>query len=320
MVAIITLTEGGKSLADMISRHMQADIFFKPKPFKEKVKDLFETYDHLIFIMATGIVVRTIAPYLKHKSQDPAVVVLDEKGKHCISLLSGHLGGANLLSEKLAEITGGSPVITTASDVNGLLSVDMLALKYDLILRDFEGAKDVTAVLVDGGQIKVSGFEVDEVNYGSQGQAEVYLGHQDKSCQTPSVRLIPKNLVLAMGCRKGTHHEDLKAFIDETFNSHGYDLDAVTLLASAWVKSDEACFLAFTRENNIDFVTFDLENLKSVVDQFETSPFVESTIGVGAVAEPSGYLASNRGKCLIKKIKRDGMTLSLWENISCYTS
>jgi len=314
VLGIITLTKGGLELANLIAEKLPSKVYFKPKPFKETVHTLYKEYDQLLFIMATGIVVRTLAPLLEHKSKDPAIVVMDEKGQHVISLLSGHLGGANQLSIELAKYTSGEAVITTASDVNGLLSVDMLADKYNLVLEDFDGAKDVTAVLVDGGNIQVVGMAICEKQYTSgNGDAVLYVGHDSKSYDQPSVQLKPKNLVLSMGCRRNTPVLELNDFVMKSLDQFGYSSKCLVELTSAWIKSDEEGLIELSKQLEIPFTTHTKENILGVSEQFEGSEFVQKTLGVPCVSEPCGYLSSRQGHCLIKKRKHNGMTLSLWQ-------
>lgn len=314
MLGIITLTKGGLELANSIAEKLPSKVYFKPKPFKETVHTLYKEYDQLLFIMATGIVVRTLASVLEHKSKDPAIAVMDEKGHHVISLLSGHLGGANQLSRELSQITSGTPVITTSSDVNGLLSVDMLAEKYNLILEDFDGAKDVTAVLVDGGKIQVIGMTVHEKQYTSNnGDAVLYVGHDHKEYKEPSVQLKPKNLVLSMGCRRNTTVLELNDFVMNSLETFGYSKSCLIELTSAWIKEDEVGLINLSKQLKIPFTTHTKESILSVSEQFEGSEFVYKTLGVSCVSEPCGYLSSQRGQCLIKKRKHNGMTLSLWQ-------
>ncbi|MBI9014486.1 MAG: cobalt-precorrin 5A hydrolase [Clostridiales bacterium] len=314
MLGIVTLTTGGLTLAKSIAEKMPSKVYFKPKPFKETVHALYKEYDQLLFIMATGIVVRTLASVLEHKSKDPAIIVMDEKGQHVISLLSGHLGGANQLSTELAQITSGSPVITTASDVNGLLSVDMLAEKYDLVLEDFDGAKEVTAALLDGGKIQVVGMIVHEKQYISvTGDAVLYVGHNPKSYDQVSVQLKPKNLILSMGCRRNTNVLELKDFVMKSLDMFGYSSGCLIELTSAWIKEDETGLIELSKQLKIPFTTHSKESILGVSEQFEGSEFVCKTLGVPCVSEPCGYLSSRQGLCLIKKRKHNGMTLSLWQ-------
>lgn len=164
-IALITLTRGSLDTAKRIKDYYpDAQIYTKTvlcdescsdigKDFTAGVGSLFASCQALVFIMAAGIVVRSIAPFLQHKSHDPAVVVMDEKGRFAISLLSGHLGQANKLAQDLADCMGGTPVITTATDVNDLVAVDMLAERMGCAIGDFEAAKTITAMMLEGKTI-----------------------------------------------------------------------------------------------------------------------------------------------------------------------
>lgn len=180
-MAVMALTRGGKGLAEAIQRAYppgQVRVYlparrFSPgpppgletggyrvttyyeRPFGEQLGALFSRYRALVCIMSAGIVVRALAPYLKNKEEDPAVVVADEKGKHYISLLSGHLGGANRLAEELARRMGGGAVITTATDTCGKPALEMLALRWDMAAVPGEHIKVVNAALVNGSRVRV---------------------------------------------------------------------------------------------------------------------------------------------------------------------
>ena len=120
---------------------------------KEWTKRRFEDSDAIVFIGACGIAVRSIAPFVKSKKIDPAVVVVDEQGKFAISLLSGHIGGANELAEEVAEIVHGQPVVTTATDLNGKFAVDVFAKKNNCFISDMELAKEISAALLAGKEV-----------------------------------------------------------------------------------------------------------------------------------------------------------------------
>lgn len=141
------------------SEATDAVIFSSLKPL---MQDLWTTYDRLLFIMATGITVRMIAPFVQHKSVDPAVVVMDEQAHFAISLLSGHLGGANEWTAEVAQVLGATPVITTATDVNGVPAPDVLARKLACKIEDFTVLKEVNAALVAGETVP---YYVDEALY-----------------------------------------------------------------------------------------------------------------------------------------------------------
>ena len=129
--------------------------FAKPvdESIKEWTKARFADCDAIIFIGACGIAVRSIAPFVKSKKVDPAVVVVDEQGKFAISLLSGHIGGANELAQEVAEIVHGQPVVTTATDLNNKFAVDVFAKKNGCFISDMNLAKEVSAALLAGKEV-----------------------------------------------------------------------------------------------------------------------------------------------------------------------
>ena len=152
--AYFYLTDEGGKLAHKLAAAHPGDIYNKEN-FKENLRAGFSKYDSLVCIMATGIVVRILAPLIVHKTSDPAVVVLDQKGKHAISLLSGHLGGANDLAREMATISGGEAVITTATDVAGELSFDTFAKKYDMAIENIGQLKHISGALLAGKKVNV---------------------------------------------------------------------------------------------------------------------------------------------------------------------
>lgn len=152
--AYFYLTDEGGKLAHKLAAAHPGDIYNKEN-FKENLRAGFDRYDSLVCIMATGIVVRILAPLIVHKTSDPAVVVLDQKGKYAISLLSGHLGGANDLAREMAAISGGEAVITTATDVAGELSFDTFAKKYDMAIENIGQLKHISGALLSGKKVNV---------------------------------------------------------------------------------------------------------------------------------------------------------------------
>lgn len=152
--AYFYLTDEGGKLAYKLAATHPGDIYNKEN-FKENLRACFSKYDSLVCIMATGIVVRILAPLIVHKTSDPAVVVLDQNGKHAISLLSGHLGGANDLAREMAAISGGEAVITTATDVAGELSFDTFAKKYNMAIENIGQLKHISGALLSGKKVNV---------------------------------------------------------------------------------------------------------------------------------------------------------------------
>jgi len=342
MLAIVSLTIGGADLSLQLKRFFpeaicygkygqENGIILIKKPMKEWLQEKFNQYDQWIFIMATGIVVRSLNNLLNHKSQDPAVLVMDEKGDYVISLLSGHLGGANQLARRIAYLMGAQPVITTSSDVQGLLAVDELAMDMGLALFDYDRALKVTSDLVNGKSVGFWSEEKTQVPKGYQtywgrdgwrclqedllqGRLASFVAMSDKPVDLdyPFVQLYPQRLVVGIGCKKNTPKESIRSGILKMIEAEGYSRYAISQISSAWVKRDEIGIMSLASEWKISFATYTKEAILQVADDFDGSQFVEKTIGVPCVSEPCGYLAANGGECLVPVIKKNGMTLSLW--------
>ena len=166
-ISLISFSDKGERLADLLAEKLKNEVFSEsnchitamrcgqPFSMREWTAENFANADALIFVGACGIAVRAIAPHIKKKTSDPAVVVVDEGGNFAISLLSGHIGGANELAGQIAEICHAIPVITTATDVNGLFAVDAWAVKMDCVIKNPGRIKDVSAALLCGETINL---------------------------------------------------------------------------------------------------------------------------------------------------------------------
>ena len=335
--AIVTLTSAGSDLGlKLQSRIPGAVLFSMPGrcadssreitgSLKEFTASIFNSYNMILFIMAAGIVVRTISDLIKDKTSDPGILVMDERGRFVISLLSGHIGGANSGAEYVAELIGATPVITTSSDINGMLSPDMLARKYGAVIDDMKKCRDITAIMVNGGRIILysdyaMGIPAPYVLSEDGADGIVYLTNsilkhdRDGNSDIPSLKLIPKNIVIGAGCRRGTDPDALVNFIEEEFELAGLDIRSVSCLASIDIKSDEPAIIRASEYFNAEMVFYSAENIRDVEHLFQNSEFVRETTGAGAVAEPCAYLSSGRnGKLLLSKKKRNGMTLAIME-------
>lgn len=329
-LAILTLTKGAYETAQRVKDQMDVSVEIYTKDqfsgsLRDAVGELFEKYQYLLFIMATGIVIRVIAPYIKDKTIDPGVMVMDEQGRFVISLLSGHLGGANAYTEKIAKSIGATPVITTASDVLGLPSVDLLAKKLNCKMESLEKAKEITADIVNGkkvgilSDISVSIPEYDNVQVIEQKDIQryhsiIYITNKILDKPFPrSMQLIPENILVGIGCRRGVEPERIIQGIQTAFQGLSLHIGSLKSLSSIDIKKDEIGILETSEYFQVPVNFIDRERIKEVEDEFDTSEFVKKTIGVGAVAQPCGYLISHGGKCLMKKRKFGGITLSIWE-------
>ncbi len=346
MMAVISLTRGGARLAKRVKTIIpEADCYVKfelhdkdllpfEKGFSELAADCFETYSVILFIMATGIVVRTIAPMLRHKSRDPAVLVMDERGQFIIPLVSGHLGGANEKAKELAGVLQAIPVITTASDVCGVTAVDEFAKANALFLSDFEGAKQVTADLVNGKP--VGAFSWNSLDYslpseyegfaGEAGWVELeeklkegiivsflIIGDEEFHSNYPHVQLYPRNYIFGIGCRRGSEKENLEGEALGILKKAGIAKEGVGTFATAWVKTDETGILALANSWQAELRIFQKEEILEIAHRFAGSDFVQATIGVPSVSEPCGFLSADGGACIVPVQKKNGMTLSLWQ-------
>jgi len=295
------------------------------KSMSECTEEYFSQTDAFVFISATGIAVRSIAPFLQHKSTDPAVVVLDEQGMFCISLLSGHAGGANELTKQIAEWTGAIPVITTATDREGVFAVDEFARKNGLTVTDWNMAKQISVEILEGKQVGM----YSDLPWKEELPKELYwyLGELEKKPPKETViiisyrkisraflentlYLVPKVIVVGMGCRKGTAKEKIEAAIKQCLWEEEILIEAVSTVASIDLKKDEAGICAYCKERNLPFVTFSAEKLQTVEGEFSASSFVEKVTGVSCVCERSAVLAAG-GELLCRKKVYDGVTVAL---------
>lgn len=299
-------------------------------PMADFFGSIMAQYDTILCIMATGIVVRSIAPHLGHKSTDPAILVMDAAGKYVISLVSGHLGGANEAAVMLAGRLDASPVITTGTDVKGSLAVDVLAEKLGCTIADFTDAKDVTAAILDDEIVAIEDWTgVDFTGIvlpanillpGAEGHPEAQWRIVIDDAQSPekllpghSVQLVPKSITVGIGCRRDTPGERIVQELTKLLNAVGYHQGAVKTLATIPLKADEPGIRETSERLGADVKIISDDFVKMVQSRFEGSDFVEKTTGLRSVSEPCGYVASGFGHCVAPVVKCGGITLSLWK-------
>ena len=254
----------------------------------------FADSDAVVFVSSCGIAVRAAAPHLKGKCEDPAVVVCDELGRNVISLLSGHIGGANDLAVRVAEITGGRPVITTATDVNGITPPDSWAVKNSCVIENLPAAKQVAAELLSGHSVGVA--------------------VTDELIKTPypvTLWLRPKNLTVGVGCKRGTDPEVLKECFLDFMKESGYSPLSVSVLASIDAKKDEPAIIRLAASYKIPFETFSASELMALPGSFTPSPAAAAAVGVDNVCERAALAASHGGYMVRLKTKYSGVTFAL---------
>ncbi|OHD09673.1 MAG: hypothetical protein A2Y34_15820 [Spirochaetes bacterium GWC1_27_15] len=327
---IIALTKGGVNLAKKIkSFFLQSDIFTLPKlnqgdfinieeNFADFVGEIFTKYKTLIFIMATGIVVRSVAKYIRNKTVDPAIVVIDEAGQFVISLLSGHIGGANDVAKDIAQKIGATPVITTASDVQKKISVDMLAKKYNLIISSMDDAKKITSLIVNNEPVFVeSEIKLDIPDYlkidKSLAKGLICVTNKDQIYEEkPFVKLIPQNIILGIGCKKDVSYEKMIKFVENELKILNIDKKSIKYIATIDIKKEEKAILELAKYLDVQIVFFMKEDIEEIEANFSKSEFVKKNVGVSNVCETTAFLASARkGKFLLNKKASDGITLAI---------
>jgi cobalt-precorrin 5A hydrolase len=347
-IAIIAITRSGARLGTLVRDGLgSADLYVLQKytgqagkgavPFigelKSLVAGLWPEHNGLVFIMATGIVVRMIAPLLKGKDADPAVVVMDDAGKFAISLLSGHLGGANELACRCAFVTGAREVITTATDANDLPSFDLLAKAEGWAIDELCRVKTLNALLLDGEEIAVVD-PTDRVRAWFHGRGRlvfhetfvqalqcgakgfVFVTNRRLPPQVQSEQLLilrPRNLVLGIGCNSGTPADEIEEVVAGQLKRLFLSLKSVGCIGSATAKRDEAGLLVFAERHGIPLRFFESAELNGVTVPSPPSAHVLEAIGATGVAEPAAVLASNGGALLLKKVKSGNVTLAIAE-------
>ena len=334
ILAIFALTKNGIRLAKGLSRKMGgAYLFVNRKDFRDDVKFAFKKYDGLIFIMAAGIVVRVIAPLLKGKTEDPAVVVIDEKGNYAISLLSGHLGGANKLAEDIAKIIGAKPVITTATDVNNLPCIEDIAEKFHLAIEDVKKIKVVNSAIVNGRTVVIvdenikrlsaikkfakKGFRYyKSVSQVRKNKIDVLVlitnkgqGQEKEAGETMILR--PKDLVIGIGCDRGVSLKEVEDAYFGVLKKQDVSPLCVRNLASIDVKKDEKGLLRFAKKHNLKINFYSKDELAKMPLPSGFSPFVMGKVGVGGVCEPAALKSAGTKRIWVKKNKIGRVTIAI---------
>lgn len=282
--------------------------------------EAFWNSDLLVFVGACGIAVRKIAPFIRDKRRDPAVVCVDERGNFAVSLLSGHIGGANGLTGRIGAHLGAIPVITTATDVNGKFSVDTWATEHNCAISSMKLAKAVSAAVLEREVPLASDFPLprslpDGIVPGETGALGMSLSVWKKEPFVQTLRLIPRILRLGIGCRRDTPAEAISQAVDAVFSENALDFRGVSCAASIDLKKEEQGLLAFCREREIPISFYSAEQLQAVEGTFTPSEFVRRVTGVENVCERAALFGADR--LLVKKTACHGVTVAVaiekWE-------
>lgn len=328
---VFAFTKAGQALAlhiqSALSAQLQAELVcgarisapgFSPLngALEDEVGARWTDRDALIFIGAAGIAVRAVAPHVKDKTTDPAVLVVDTAGQFVISLLSGHIGGANRLCAQLAQAIHATPVITTATDTLRRFSADAWAKAQGYAIDDMRMAKAVSAAILEGdigfcahapirGTLPAGLAELPDADIG------ILVSPRIQAPFARTLRLIPPVLHLGLGCRRGASKEAVLAAVSAVLSAHDLDIRAVKSAASIVLKQDEEGLLLAMEALNIPLAFYTAEQLNALPGPFAPSPFVKSVTGVDNVSERAAAMGGHR--ILVNKTKRDGVTVAVGE-------
>ena len=284
------------------------------RPSKPFYGPIFNDVDAMVFVGSVGIAVREIAPHVRAKSTDPAVVSIDELGKFSVPLLSGHIGGANDLALALAETIGATPVITTATDINKKFSVDAWAARKGLVIASLSRAKAVSAAILEQNVPLKSDFSIvtnlpNGVVLADSGDVGIRISVFKDEPYERTLRLIPKVLHLGIGCRKGTPTEAIREAVERVLQEYNIDRRAIKCVASIDLKKEEAGLLEFCAERKLPVQFYTAGELKAVPGDFTPSEFMQSITGVDNVCERSALVGAK--ELIVKKTAMNGVTVAL---------
>jgi cobalt-precorrin 5A hydrolase len=345
-LAIVAITSGGAQLARRLGAELPEARVYLPEKFRGAddcdyfdkplaiwLPKLFTEVEQLICIMATGIVVRILGRELKGKDKDPAVVVMDEAGQFAISLLSGHLGGANDLARRLATVSNATPVITTATDVNKLPAWDQAARDAGLTVEPVAHLKTLNRLLLEGAKIglvdqrrRVAGkfsavpgvslYDNFAVATRSSADGLVFVTHRflpHLQNQPEMLALRPRDLVVGIGCNRDTAAEEIEAAVRHKLKQSFLAFSSIACIASIDAKQDEVGLLEFAERNSLKIEFHSAEDLNKVEIPSPVSLHAQKAVGAKGVCEPAALLSSGMGEMLIRKQKVGNLTLAVAE-------
>jgi cobalt-precorrin 5A hydrolase len=338
-VAVYALTFAGAATARRIADGLDTSSVFLPMQYAiaengetgfvrlaEALTANFRSFAGHVVVAAAGIVVRTVAPLLRHKTKDPAVVVVDQEGRYAVSLLSGHLGGANELAREVADILGGQAVITTATDTAGKPSLDLLAEKHGLIIENIKALAAVSRQILDDEPTPI--YDPDEwLKTVLEDQADLFaaidrapgpddhgpaivVSHETGVYAPAALVLRPPNLAVGLGCNRGTDIDEIEELFRRVLHENKISPASVAVLASIDAKKDEPGFLELARRIKRPFQFFSRRELDAVVTP-NPSVIVKKHMGVQSVCEAAAILAARTNRLVVAKQKSLNATLAI---------
>ena len=313
---LLAFTDRGQRLAETLAGALggHASRCGCPLSLSQWTAEHFPRAGALVFVGAAGIAVRAIAPHIRSKTQDPAVVVVDEGAHWAVPVLSGHLGGANDLARRIAAVCGAQAVITTATDVNGVFAVDEWAKRQNCAVLRPGKIKTVSAALLAGKgacvctDFPIAGDLPDGVTLSDNKTCDFRLSLRSRGREV--LQLVPRIAVLGVGCRKGISQDALEEALERMLAKASLCPQAICMVSSIDLKMAESGLLAFCAAHGWPLRTYPASALAAVQGNFTSSAFVQKITGVDNVCERSAVLASG-GTLYSKKNAGNGVTMAL---------
>ena len=331
-IAIISVSDKGYELSLKLKEKLDQDsTIIKNDLFHKNVKKifpiLFYEYDAIIAIMASGILIRSIAPLVESKTSDPAVLNIDDNGNFVISTLSGHLGGANSLTQKVAELIDATPVITTSTDVNKKLGIDVIARNLYFEIDNTNEILYFNKAVLDGKEIS---FTVNPnanfdylYDYLNENALKINISISYSSKISPDeifaevdgheITLKKRKLVVGIGCRRGKECVKIHDGLKKSFDDLNLPLSRIDMFSSVEIKKDEIGLLELSDKMGIPINFVDLERMKMFESKdIQKSEFVKSKFGIYGVCEPSALITAGfDSKLIYKKTSYNGVTIAV---------
>lgn len=314
-IAVIALTSNGAQLARPLvaklssSEENQCTFFLERRfyqdgeqatlfdlPARPVVQKAFREFSNLVIFLSAGACIRLLAPLLTDKHRDPAVVCVDDAGKFCVSLLSGHVGGADQLAQTVAKYLGAAPIITSASHASGTLAVDLLGQQFGWTIETWAGAEAQSVTRASAALVNLRPVGV----YQEAGETDwwdseiplpenitIYPTLQQLSAARCDASLVitdrivssdsmppspativyrPRSLVVGIGCRKGVPVEDLETLLVNTFANHSLCIDSLACIATAELKRGEEGLVRLAEQHSIALEHYSTQELNAVFD------------------------------------------------------
>jgi len=350
--AIWCITKHGLGIGKRLHEGFPSAQFYVPRKFEDKAEfpamfydellskvigKVFHDYDNHIFVISLGAVIRMVAPYLKDKKIDPAVVVVDDQARTAISALSGHVGGANEFTERVAKVLKCQAIITTASDTGKTIPVDILGKEFFWEIDDHSYVTPVSAAVVNEEPVAfvqecgesdwwnrpvplpshIKLFRsLDEIQNKDDFTAYLIVTDRliDKEIESFKSKVVlyrPKTLVLGTGCNSNTPLEEVKEGIEETLRHAHLSIKSLRSFASIERKKEEPAYVALQKEWKIPFVFYSKEELNTLENLPNPSDVVKKFVGSPGVAEPAAMLAANNENLIVPKRKFANMTAAV---------